>query len=306
MDRRLGPGASMGRRILVKSLLYTVTFVVISTITLTAFNLLMADWFARLGMEMSAEVSFRWGLTFVPTTLAGNFLISFIKQVNRSFGPGLLMSLLLGRYQKPVRERRIFMFMDLRSSTRHAEELGPERYSSMVRDLFHDVDSAVPTYGAEIYQYVGDEVVFTWNADDTPDKERCLHFHFAICDAITQRAEHYLATYGRVPEFKAGLHLGEVVAVEIGEIKREIAYHGDTINTAARIQSMCNEMGRALIISETLLAACTITESLPLRTIELGSVLLKGKQQHVAIHAVERSSENMEPLHDRPSTFTEV
>jgi len=30
------------------------------------------------------------------------------------------------------------------------------------------------------------------------------------------------------------------VVAEVGEIKTEIAYHGDTINTAARIQEQCN------------------------------------------------------------------
>lgn len=309
LEQRLGRGASLGRRIMVKSVLYSVVFVVISIGTLSAFDLVMDDWFARMGMHLSHEARFRWALTFVPTTLVGNVVISFIKQVNRSFGPGMLISLLLGRYQKPIKEERVFMFMDLKSSTRHAEELGPERYSSMIRDLFHDIDTQVPLHEAEIYQYVGDEVVFTWNATALLDKGTCLRFYFAIEEAITLRAEHYQRMYDRIPTFKAGLHVGEVIAVEIGEIKREIAYHGDTINTAARIQSMCGEMGRPLIISEGLLRMCQPEVGPSLRTEELGGVILKGKQNHVNVFAVAGGSiteQELASTRRAPSTITEV
>ncbi|HEX2617894.1 MAG TPA: adenylate/guanylate cyclase domain-containing protein, partial [Flavobacteriales bacterium] len=291
MDKRFGQQVSVGMRILIKGLLYTVAFVFITVCVLFLFeNVVLSTWLAEMGMHMSPQMRLAWGLTFVPTTLAGNFVVSFIKQANRSFGPGLLVSLLLGRYQRPVTERRIFMFMDLKDSTTHAEALGPYRYSAMVRDLFHDVDSVVPRFEAEIYQYVGDEVVFTWNENELTDKRKCLLFFFAVRSAIEARAEHYKETYGFVPAFKAGLHVGDVVAVEIGDIKREVAYHGDTINTAARIQAMCNEFGRSLMASEELVKLCDLNERSLIQAEPLGSVLLKGKRAYVTIHAIE-------PLH---------
>ena len=225
---------------------------------------------------MTDEARFAWALTFIPTTLAGNFLISFIKQMNRSFGPGVVIALLFGSYQKPVRERRIFLFMDLNDSTTHAENLGPERYSAMIRDLFRDVDSVVPGFEAEVYQHVGDEVVFTWNEPALRDKSKCLLFYFAVRHAITARGAHYRNEYGVMPGFKAGLHVGEVIAVEVGDIKREIAYHGDTINTAARIQATCKELGRSLLASAELVRIRIIDEGSLLHAVPLGSVLLKG------------------------------
>ena len=38
-----------------------------------------------------------------------------------------------------------------------------------------------------------------------------------------------------MPEFRAALHCGEIVAGEIGDVRREIAYVGDTLNVAARL-----------------------------------------------------------------------
>jgi len=295
-DRRFGPNIPLGARILLRGGLYTVIFSAIAFATVGSFeHFFMNSSFMPSAVVVTPDARLRWALTFVPTTLVGNFLVSFIRQTNRSFGPGLLASMLLGRYRKPVHERRIFMFMDMKGSTTYAEELGPERYSAMVRDLFHDVDGVVPHFEAEIYQYVGDEVVFTWNAPGMRDPRRCLLFFFAVEDAIAKRARRYMDRYGRIPTFKAGLHVGDVVAVEIGELKREIAYHGDTINSAARIQSLSNTFGEPLLISDDLLQLCGDLSAVHLRSIPLGAVSLRGKLTDMVIHAVERVDKPRSP-----------
>jgi adenylate cyclase len=48
------------------------------------------------------------------------------------------------------------------------------------------------------------------------------------------------------------VHLGDVTVSEVGVIKREIAYHSDVLNTAARIQGKCNEFEAGLLVSEEL------------------------------------------------------
>ena len=54
-------------------------------------------------------------------TLAMGLVISFINQMNSKFGPGVLIPILLGKYLKPHKEERIFMFLDLANSTTLAE-----------------------------------------------------------------------------------------------------------------------------------------------------------------------------------------
>ena len=39
--------------------------------------------------------------------------------------------------------------------------------------------------------------------------------------------------YGRVPQFKAGAHVGTVVVTEIGNFKKELVYHGEVVNTVS-------------------------------------------------------------------------
>ena len=85
----------------------------------------------------------------------------FILQVSDKFGQGVLISFLLGKYHRPKEEDRIFMFMDLKSSTTHAEKLGHIKYSQFIQDCFFDITDVVIKYDAKIYQYVGDEVVLS-------------------------------------------------------------------------------------------------------------------------------------------------
>lgn len=213
-------------------------------------------------------------------------LINFINQVNKKYGPGVLVPLLLGKYRNPREEERIFMFMDLKSSTTLAEKLGHLRYSSFIRDSFMDINNVVSSYDSEIYQYVGDEIVLSWRMADGTSKASCIHFYFACREEFLKRASYYQDEYGLLPEFKAGVHGGRVTAVEIGNIKRDIAYHGDVLNTAARIQGLCNEYKQQLLVSTELLGKIDLTGTLQAEP--LGPVLLKGKEDPVEIAGINK------------------
>ena len=53
---------------------------------------------------------------------------------------------------------------------------------------------------------------------------------------IESFCDYYRYKYGVVPVFKAGMNCGTVPVAEIGELNKQIAYHGDVINPASRIQ----------------------------------------------------------------------
>jgi len=237
----------------------------------------------------------RWlGRTFSLNTLiillytgAVSFGFNFLKQVSRKFGPGNLRRLLLGRYYHPRRENRIFLFLDLKSSTTHAERLGHHRYSSLIQDCFRDLAVALE-HRAEVYQYVGDEAVLSWEAGAGLDQLNCLHAFFRFRDQLRARTRHYERLYGFVPEFKAGGNIGEVTGVEVGEIKREIAFHGDVLNAAARIQALCNEYREELLISKYLYRALPSSSDFTFH--RMGTMQLRGRQQPLDVYAVRRSS----------------
>jgi len=192
----------------------------------------------------------------------------------------------MGKYRNPKEEERAFLFMDLKSSTSIAEALGHLKYSAFIRDSFMDINSVLSTHYARIYQYVGDEIVLTWTIEEGLKNFSCIRFFFACETKFKNRANYYLKQYGQVPEFKAGLHMGKVMAVEVGDIKRDIAYHGDTLNTAARIQSVCNKYNKKFLASMYVLE--TIGLQKYYETELIGMVELKGKSQPVEIGSINR------------------
>jgi class 3 adenylate cyclase len=180
------------------------------------------------------------------------FVTSLMRQLLQGMSRRRLQELLRGRYQQPETEKRIFLFVDLKDSTKLAEVLGNARYSRLVRDFFRDVGPAITTTRGEVYQYVGDEVVITWLSPIGLRYANCLHCFFEMQRAITERHDHYLREYGVVPTFKAGAHGGLVTTVLVGTAHRELVYHGDVLNTTARIQAQCNALNSRFLISADL------------------------------------------------------
>jgi adenylate cyclase len=208
----------------------------------------------------------------------------FLLQVSEKFGQGVLINFLRGKYHRPREERRIFMFMDLHSSTTYAERLGHIDYSHLIQDCYYDLTDIVVQHHAEVYQYVGDEVILTWDFTKGISEANCVAAYFAYVNHLKSRGDYYRTRYGFVPEFKAGLNSGVVTAAEVGEIKKELAYHGDVLNTASRIQGTCNEYQRRLLTSEQTKKEL---ENQSAYTFDfMGNVMLKGKESCVRIYAV--------------------
>ncbi len=214
-----------------------------------------------------------------------NFLYNFFNMVRLKFGTGVLKNILIGKFRKPQEEDRIFMFLDLKSSTAIAEQLGHIKYSKLIQECFYDLNEIVLKYQGEIYQYVGDEAVISWPAKRGVKNANCLKCFFSFQDLLDFKSDVYLNKYGVIPEFKAGLHGGILVVTEVGVVKKEIAYHGDVINTTARIQGECNTFGKDLLVSNNLLMRLDYSDY---QTELLGEVFLKGKSNPVQVHGVSK------------------
>jgi adenylate cyclase len=214
-------------------------------------------------------------------SLAFVFMILFIAQIVQLIGLKNLVRLLVGQYHKPREVGRIFMFIDLNDSTPLAEKIGNELYSSFVKEYINDVSDAVNMYGGEIYQYVGDEVSVVWSI--SRKDYNCLHCFFKIKEIVDGKREQYLTRFGDFPHFKAGAHVGAVVVTEVGKSKKELAYHGDVVNTTSRIIGKCNELNQELLISEDLRA---IVENANIDIVEQGELSLKGKAQKITLYGV--------------------
>jgi adenylate cyclase len=205
-------------------------------------------------------------------------------QMFNKFGPGIFWKMVRGKYYRPKTEDRIFMFLDLNSSTTIAEQLGNERYHDLLKEFFSDITNSILDHGGEIYQYLGDGIIINWNTHDDERDMRSILCFFEMRKEIKSRSDKYMKKFGLVPTFKAGLHSGEVVVGEIGIIKRDITYSGDVLNTTARIQGMCHEMKSDVLVSNDFLKSVSLPKQFVADAV--GAVHLKGKEREVELYAL--------------------
>ena len=271
---------SLEVRLLIKSGVYLLLMHMILAVGLFNLNRFLDTPLDFTYHELVTNGAF-WSLTIY--FFVCSMLYCFLRMVNEKFGPGVLWDMMRGKYLNPRVEKKILMFLDLKSSTALAEKMGYLKYSTLIQQCFYDLNEVVQQFDGQIYQYVGDEAVIAWDYKKGVNENRCIDCYFAFQRKLYARKEYYESEFGLLPEFKAGLHGGELVVTEVGVVKKEIAYHGDVINTTARIQAECNTYGEQLLISEELVSDLALTNY---TSYFIGEVLLKGKELPVKLHTI--------------------
>ena len=231
-------------------------------------------------LEFMSDFSY-WSSVFYTAIIFDIAL--FYSEIEAYLGKGFLMNY-LGKYHRPLQEKRIFMFLDMKSSTTIAEKIGHQRYFELLKSYYSDMTNAILETSGEVYQYVGDEIVVTWKVKKGIHKNNCIQCFIKISNAINKNKDYYIEQFGLLPEFKAGYHIGEVTAGEIGIIKKDIIYTGDILNTTARIQAACNSYNSKTLISEKLFNQ--LTEEAGFSFIKIDKLLLEGKKEHVQLYRV--------------------
>ena len=77
-----------------------------------------------------------------------------------------------------------------------------------------------------------------------------------------------------------------VTVAEVGELKSEISFHGDVLNTASRLQGLCNDYGEKMLIYEFLYMEIGQSKAYDFRFI--GDLQLNGKLKNAKIYSVNK------------------
>lgn len=231
---------------------------------------------------MSDAFSTYWILEKIPSWFLIFFVTQLLIEITEKYSPGIFLDIFFGKYVHPRIERRIVMFIDLKDSTPIAEKLGHKEYFRFIRDFIYFISTALIEYGGRIYQYVGDEIVVSWPYT-TRNTRRCMDSLIEARKLLQRNGERFRRKYGVVPEFRVGIHAGEVTVGEIGVIKKDLAMSGDTMNTTARIRSACSELNQKFIVSKDFLDAIDLKKW---QVESLGPIDLKGKATSVELFAL--------------------
>lgn len=239
-----------------------------------------------------------WSLEEAVTPTARAVIYSFVlsslyvfaARVRDLIGGEIFLNLLLGRYHRPIEIERVFLFIDIVGSTAYAEKHGDLAAQTFMGAVFSAIAEPVRHYRGSVEDYVGDLAIISWPLKRGIDEARCVACLFAIEEELSRDALGWQRRFGRVPQIRAAMHGGPVVAAEIGVDRHKIAYFGDVLNTTARIEALSRTLNVSYLISGDLLA---MIPSLPdgIEARDLGSHRVRGRDQLLAVHALERKRE---------------
>ena len=229
------------------------------------------------------ETGFPRGL-LIAVALLVTFLLVMLRHASQIVGEQSFRDIMLGRYHRPRAEDRFFLFVDVVGSTPVAERLGPLAVHRYLDRVFQVASNPADAHYGEIYQYVGDEMVVTWNLAEGRPAARPLACLFAIEAALAAAAPEFEREFGTVPKIHAALHAGEVVTGEIGGSRRAIVFHGDVMNTTSRIENATRTLGRNFLVSEDALSRMEGAGRYSPE--DLGSQQLHGREAMMRVYAV--------------------
>ena len=282
-------------KIWVKTTIYLsviICFLIITSIFANAVELHSSVLNAAV-LENSWQFMFSYSSAGVILYMGVIIVLSlFYNEVTDSLGSMMIKNFFTGKYYRPIQEERIFLFLDMKGSTSIAEKLGHVTYFTMLKEYFADLSPAIVQFEGEIYQYVGDEIVITWRVSDQHLNSNSLRCFFEMKAALHRQSTKYLAQYGTVPTFKAGLHLGSVTTGEIGVIKKELIFTGDVLNTTARIMELCNMYEVDLLLSGQLVDKLA---DVHVDYRSLGEISLRGKDEKIKLYTL--SSDQLSTKH---------
>ncbi|WP_241243834.1 adenylate/guanylate cyclase domain-containing protein [Flagellimonas beolgyonensis] len=281
---KLFKSKGVGLKIFYKTGFYLIFMLIINLVTypLAASIELNTSLFDDLVLTKLSN--YLGSLTFLSTMVSLTFSI-FVSLlyagISEHLGHDVLLNFFSGKYHAPKEESRIFMFVDMQSSTSLAERLGHQAYFKFLRDYYNQLSDAIIQFRGEVYQYIGDEIVITWQEQKGLKDQNCLHCFLTMKQSLEKKRPYFEKTYGVAPSFRAGLHAGNVTTGEIGALKKEIFFTGDVLNVTARIQKLCKTFNQELIVSGRLATLLSTMGGLTLQP--LGTMELEGRQEPVSL-----------------------
>jgi adenylate cyclase len=180
------------------------------------------------------------------------------------------------------------LFSDLRGFTSLSEKLPAEQLVLQLNEYLDRMVQTVFETNGSIDKFIGDAVMAVWGRlrDNATETDLTTDARAAATTALRMREEltdlnRIWATRGIEPlAVGIGLHQGEAVVGDMGsQLKKEFTAIGDSVNTAARLESATKQYGVDLLISDSLRAR--LGPDFLCRTTDL--VKVKGKNEPVAV-----------------------
>ena len=276
--------SSPGFNLVIKTLLLVVVAIAMNFFIYFTYSLLIEQRPIAEAFSKFVENTFRkkWLLEKMPEWFLLFILTQLALEINQKYSQGVFFNIIIGKYLQPREEKRIIIFIDLKNSTPIAEKLGHKEYFKFIRDVIYCLSAGIAEYDGRVYQYVGDEIVAWWPCSSINAK-KCVNALIEARKIMNKNADVFRWGYDITPEYKVGIHAGNVTVGQVGITKKDLVMSGDTINTAARLRSACTELNQKYIVSKEIIELLDMKDW---QNESLGMVDLKGKNESIELFAL--------------------
>ncbi|MFI7037839.1 AAA family ATPase [Microbispora rosea] len=153
------------------------------------------------------------------------------------------------RAARPARRNVVVVFIDLVGSTELAERLDPELLRDVLDRYYQACTSGIAEHGGVVEKYIGDAIMAAFGipAGREDDALRAVRAAHAALQRVRELSEDLAPTHGIRLDVHCGVSAGE--AVVIATPGADLRVIGDTVNTAARLQSAAG-VGEILVGDE--------------------------------------------------------
>ncbi len=166
------------------------------------------------------------------------------------------------------------LFLDIEGFTTISEKLDPAETAALLNNCFDRFGTIIEDHGGYIDKFVGDGLLAIFGAPVTDADHATNSVAAAILIMRTLDEDPIVTATGRLA-IRIGINTGMVLIGNIGSSRRfNYTVIGDTVNLAARLESLNKNYGTRILASEETAAAC---QEIALR--EIDTVMVTGRTQ---------------------------
>ena len=229
---------------------------------------------SRLGLALQARLGYE---------ITVNLLDTYV-------GPEAGRRILDGEIRRGMLEAipAVIVYADLRGFTALADRTGHDELVDMLNDYFDCLVPVIVERGGYVLKFLGDGLLATFPLAERAPAEVCETALDAAAEtlACVRQLNAGRLAAGKPPmEFDMALHLGEVFWGNVGSSDRlDFTVIGPAVNEASRIEALCAQHDRNLLISETFAKAATSSSA---RLVSIGRYALRGVRSAQSLYTLD-------------------
>ena len=186
--------------------------------------------------------------------------------------------------------RAVIWYADIRGFTPLSDSAPGPVVVELLNDVFEILTASLRDRGGQVLKFIGDAMLAIFPFEEADRAETCRRALDAAIEAMANIEALRCARAAAGEPFAPvdlALHLGEALYGNVGAIDRlDFTVIGPAINEAARIEALCEPLGRAVLVSAEFVAGMKAADP---RLISLGRHALRGVKEKKEIFALDLS-----------------